>query len=63
MNCPDNYSVYEQHEAEQEKQLDRLPVCEYCENPITDEYAYYIEGSWFCENCMNEHFRREVMPE
>jgi len=63
MNSPDNYDAFVQHDAEQEKQLDRLPVCEYCEEPIQDEYAYYIEGCWFCESCMNEHFRREVVLE
>lgn len=60
---PDNYDCFLQHEAEQESWLDKLPLCEYCEEPIQDEYAYYIEGSWFCESCMNEHFRREVMSE
>lgn len=63
MKCPDNYSAWEQHEVEQEKQLDKLPLCDYCDEPIQDEYAYYIDGSWYCERCMNENFRREVLPE
>lgn len=63
MNCPDNYDAFAQHDAEQERELDRLPVCEYCEEPIQDEYAYYIEGAWYCENCMKENFRKEVLPE
>ena len=63
MDCPDNYDAFEQHDAEQEKQLDRLPVCEYCEEPIQEEYAYYIEGAWYCTRCMNENFRKEVVPE
>lgn len=63
MDCPDNYDLWAQHDAEQEAELDRLPLCEYCEDPIQDEYAYYIEGAWFCESCMNEHFRREVLQE
>ena len=63
MGCPDNYDAFVQHDAQQERQLDRLPVCEYCEHPIQDEYAYCIEGTWICTECMNEHFRREVVPE
>ena len=63
MHVPDNYDAFCRHDAEQEAELARRPLCEYCEEHIQDEYAYYIEGSWFCESCMNEHFRREVVPE
>ena len=59
----DPVADFERHDAEQERELDRLPVCEYCEEPIQDEFAYYIEGSWYCTRCMNENFRREVVPE
>lgn len=60
---PDNYDAFARHDAEQESELDRLPVCEYCEQPIQDEFAFYIEDTWICEKCMNKHFRREVVPE
>lgn len=63
MNCPDNYDAFVRHDTEQEKQVDRLPVCEYCEEPIQDDFAFYIEDTWICENCMNDHFRKEVLPE
>lgn len=63
MYVPDNYDQFTRHDAEQEKMLDRLPVCEYCEEPIQDEFAYYIEGTWYCTRCMIENFRKEVQPE
>lgn len=63
MYVPDNYDQFAKHDAEQERELDRLPVCEYCEEHIQDEFGYYIEGAWYCEKCMNENFRREVVPE
>ena len=59
----DPVADFERHDAEQESELDRLPVCEYCEEPIQDEFGYYIEGAWYCEKCMNENFRKEVLPE
>lgn len=62
VHVPDNYDAFAQHDAEQESELDKLPECEYCEQPIQDEYAYYIEGVWYCERCMNENFRKEVVP-
>lgn len=63
MNCPDVYDQWAQHDAEQERELDRLPECSYCGEHITDEYAFYIEGEWICNRCMVENFRREVVPE
>ena len=60
MDCPDNYSVWEQYEAEQEKEENKLPLCEGCDEFIQDEFAFCIDGSWYCECCMNENFRKEV---
>ena len=54
---------FEQHDREQVKRLAELPVCDYCEEPIQDEAAYYINGEWYCENCLEDHFKRAVVPE
>lgn len=48
------------HDAERQRQLDNLPCCCYCDEPIQDEYAYLIDGEWVCEECMNEQFRVPV---
>ena len=63
MNVHDNYDLFESHDTEQAKQMDKLPECEYCGEKIQDEYAYYIDDCWICEDCMKENFRREVVPE
>ena len=57
---PDNYDQFVRHEAEQQAQLDKLPECSECGEKIQDEYAYYINGEWVCEQCMNENYRKEV---
>ena len=57
---PDNYSLWEAHEAEQEKLLERLPVCRYCGEPIQDDHYFYIEGVIYCEDCMNEKYSRHI---
>ena len=49
-------------DADQSKRLARLPACADCDEPIQDEFAYYINGEWICENCMDA-YRREVLPE
>ena len=62
MNIPDNYSQWLDHEQQMERQLAKLPVCADCGNPIQTETAFYINGKWICENCI-EIYRREVMPD
>ena len=60
MNVPDNYDRWEQHDAEQQAELDKLPECCYCEEPIQQEFAIYINDEWYCDNCLETHFRKEV---
>lgn len=38
------------------------PLCAECDKPISDATAFYIDGEWRCEGCM-ETYRREVMSE
>lgn len=52
---PDNYSRFEQHEAEQDRWLKMLPKCRECKEPIQDEYCYMENGECTCESCMEEH--------
>lgn len=59
---PDNYSQWEAHEREQEKWLSRRPVCSDCEQHIQEDSAFYINGEWICENCMDS-YRQVVWPE
>lgn len=47
------------HDARQAKRLSERPVCTDCHDPIQEETAYYINGEWICESCM-EDYRREV---
>lgn len=49
-------------DAEQNKRLEQFPECAECGEPIQDEFAYYINDEWICEQCM-ESYRREVLPE
>ena len=62
MYLQDNYDRWKQHEAEKEEQLKKLPQCSECHEHIQDDFAYYINGEWICENCMDS-YKREVQPE
>ena len=50
----DNYDLWCQHEAYQERSLRRLPVCCICEEHIQQESAIKINGDWFCDECIEE---------
>ena len=49
----------EMHEAEQERQLSELPVCDHCEQPIQDEHYYEVNGGNICPECLETYFRKE----
>lgn len=60
MNIPDNYDLWEAHEAEQEKWLGKMPKCDYCNDPIQDDFYYEINGEVICECCLDRFFRKDV---
>lgn len=60
MNIPDAYDLWEYHEREQEKELERLPLCEICGKPIRGDYLYLIEDKLVCEKCLDRKYRRNV---
>lgn len=49
---------YDRYCDAQDKLLDKLPRCSQCDEPIQEEYAYYINDEWVCEDCMEEHKQR-----
>ncbi len=59
MRIPDNYDIWEAHDIEMERRLARRPVCEDCGEHIQDETAFFINGCWICESCM-DNFREVV---
>ncbi len=56
----DNYALWEMHEAEQERQLSKLPVCSCCDEHIQDEYFYQINDENICVHCLNEYYRKDT---
>lgn len=62
MSVPDNYDVWFEHEQQTEQQIERLPVCVHCENPIQQETAVCLDGDFWCDECL-ELNRVEVVVE
>ena len=60
MSIPDIYDQWESHEREQERQLERLPYCDYGRHRIQDDDYYDIDGEILCEECMKRKYRRKT---
>lgn len=50
----DPISDFNVWDAEQNKRLESLPVCECCGEPIQQEKAVYYNDQWICENCESD---------
>lgn len=52
---PDALDQWDKYDAEQCRLMDQLPECADCGHPIQDETAFYINGEFICENCMESY--------
>ena len=46
-------------DSEQQKKLEKRPVCSQCGEHIQDESAYFIFDKWVCNECM-EDFKEDI---
>lgn len=60
MQIPDNLDRFERYDAEQQRQLQKLPVCSYCGEPVLDDFLYLINDEIMCITCLNEFFRKDI---
>lgn len=60
MAIPDNYDLWEAHEARQQKLLEALPVCDHCGNPIQDEELIDFDGFLLCQKCLRDHYTKKT---
>lgn len=60
MAIPDNYDIWKAHQTRIEEEEERLPRCHRCNERITDDYLYHIDGEILCEECMKEEYRKDT---
>lgn len=48
------------YDMERQKELDKLPKCDICGEPIQDEFLYDLDGTLVCEECLNNEYRKPV---
>ncbi len=50
----------ERYEADRESELQKCPVCWNCGEYIQDDYCYKIGDAIYCDNCLQNDFRRNT---
>ena len=45
---------FEQRDLEQERWLERRPVCDCCGEHIQEDSAVQIQGDFYCDNCLDD---------
>jgi formylmethanofuran dehydrogenase subunit E len=51
----DDFAAYDAHVS---AELAKLPRCEYCDEPIQDDYLCDIDGTICCMECFSENYIR-----
>lgn len=59
----DNYDFYKEHEAEEARQAMHRPICSCCKNPIMEDYAYEINNSLVCADCLDSEYKTFIDDE
>lgn len=59
-NIPDNYDMFVQHDAEQQRKLERLPICADCGEHVQDDHFYLINDEVICPDCLDSNYRKAV---
>lgn len=57
---PDYNDLFDRYEAEQQRELKRLPVCCCCDEPIQQDSAICINGEWLCDSCLDILYRSSI---
>lgn len=60
MGLPEPYELYDRYCDQQAKEEERFPICDYCGEPITDDWLIDINGDLFHEECHKENHRKPV---
>jgi len=49
------------YDAELVRLEQQVPVCDYCNRPVPEDFYYEINDEVFCAECLDKHFRKGVV--
>ena len=55
---PDYNDLHDRYERQQHAELLKYPLCDCCEERITDEHFYLIGGKKICPGCLDGNYRQ-----
>lgn len=50
----DYTDLHAEYEAEQERRIEKYPKCSCCGERILADHFFNIEGTYYCENCIED---------
>lgn len=56
----DPIADFERYDRQQQAQLDRLPRCSECDNPIQDEDCVVFDDEPICMQCLKDNHIKKV---
>ena len=56
----DPLADFNRYDLERQKEIDSLPICDICGEPIMDDYLYDLDGTLVCEDCLKAEYRKPV---
>jgi len=48
----DPISDFKNHDIDQQRKLERLPVCNCCGEHIQQDMAVFLDDNWYCDDCL-----------
>lgn len=46
--------------AAQDREIEKLPICSECGEPIQDEHFYLINDEPICSDCLESNYRKDT---
>lgn len=56
----DPYADFDRWDEEQQRAIEKLPVCTECGEPIQDDVYYDIDGDCVCPGCLESNHKHWV---
>lgn len=60
MSLPDYNDLFNKHQAQQDRELEQLPICYECDEHIQTDECYEFNGELICPGCLKQYHRKST---
>lgn len=57
VSVPDAYDLWLAHQQRLDRELERLPVCFHCKQPVQQDMAVCLDVGWLCDDCIKNNMK------